>query len=272
MGVWLLLAVSLLLLTHRKRFAKQVLLVALILAYWQGVLLWQGVMVLGALALVGYLGNRWQHNPWLLLATQSIMVIAAVGLLYHLIPGFNNYRVIQPQLLGPHSYPPFTFYFNLDKALIPFVLFHYMPACATQTYRRPWWQWGALILSILLLGAFAVAIGALGYEYHFPAWIMLFVFANLFFAVLAEETLFRGWLQQRLSQYLGEPLALAIAALLFGLYHLAGGMQLVMLATLAGLIYGMAWRFSRSLWVVTRLHFFLNVLHLLFFTYPLLKH
>ncbi|CAK9886718.1 MAG: hypothetical protein XXXJIFNMEKO3_03164 [Candidatus Erwinia impunctatus] len=92
--------------------------------------------------------------------------------------------------------------------------------------------------------------------------------ANLFFVSLAEEALFRGYLQQRLSQWLGCYGGLLLAALLFGLVHFQGGGLLIVFATLAGVIYGLAWLWSGSVWVSALVHFLFNMLHLLFFTYP----
>lgn len=96
--------------------------------------------------------------------------------------------------------------------------------------------------------------------------------ANLFFVCMAEEALFRGYLQQRLSQWLGARPALIVAATVFGAAHLAGGMLMVIFATLAGVIYGLAWMWSGRLWVPILFHFGLNLIHLLFFTYPLYQH
>jgi len=48
----------------------------------------------------------------------------------------------------------------------------------------------------------------------------------------------------------------------------AGGSLLVIFATLAGLIYGLAWMLSGRLWVAVLFHVGLNLCHLLFFTYP----
>jgi uncharacterized protein len=53
---------------------------------------------------------------------------------------------------------------------------------------------------------------------------------------LAEEALFRGYLQQRLSGFMPPVLALFISALIFGAMHLAGGMMLIVFAVLAGVI------------------------------------
>jgi membrane protease YdiL (CAAX protease family) len=114
-----------------------------------------------------------------------------------------------------------------------------------------------------------MALGALRIELHMPYWILAFVLANLFFVSMAEEALFRGYLQQRLSLKFGAYPALVIASLLFGLAHLPAGMMMVAFATLSGVIYGLAWMWSGRLWVPITLHFALNLLHLLFFTYPM---
>ena len=95
--------------------------------------------------------------------------------------------------------------------------------------------------------------------------------ANLFFVCMAEEALFRGYLQQRLSQWLG-PAGADRRRPVFGAAHLAGGMLMVIFATLAGVIYGPAWMWSGRLWVPILFHFGLNLIHLLFFTYPLYQH
>lgn len=66
-------------------------------------------------------------------------------------------------------------------------------------------------------------------------------------------------------------LALLLSSVIFGLMHLGGGVLLVVFATLAGVLYGLAWLWSGRLWVATVLHFTLNLCHALFFTYPLLQ-
>ncbi len=51
-----------------------------------------------------------------------------------------------------------------------------------------------------------------------------------------------------------------------------GGLLLVLFATMAGVIYGLAWLWSGRLWVATLVHFSFNMLHLLLFTYPFWQH
>lgn len=93
----------------------------------------------------------------------------------------------------------------------------------------------------------------------------------MLFVAFAEEALFRGWIQQRLTRWLSAAPAMLIASLLFGLAHFSGGPLLMFFATLAGMIYGLAWMWSRRLWVAVLFHAGFNLCHLLFFTYPLLR-
>lgn len=82
-------------------------------------------------------------------------------------------------------------------------------------------------------------IRGLAIELHLPHWLPAFILANLFFVSLAEEALFRGVIQQTLSRYLPPYVALLIAPIIFGFAHFAGGVLLVIFASLAGLF--MAW-------------------------------
>lgn len=77
------------------------------------------------------------------------------------------------------------------------------------------------------------------------SWIGIFVFI----AVL-EELFFRAWVQNLLERRLGPKAALVIASILFGLSHFNKrsahfNWRYVLLATIAGIFYGRAWREQR---------------------------
>lgn len=80
------------------------------------------------------------------------------------------------------------------------------------------------------------------------AWIFTF-----FFIAVPEETFFRGWLQNLLERRMGRTAALCVTAALFGLSHFNKLNKLavhfnwryVLLAALAGVFYGRAWRRER---------------------------
>ncbi|MDH2069051.1 CPBP family intramembrane glutamic endopeptidase [Pantoea sp. GD03673] len=272
--MWILLAGALGALQPARRLALLLLAFAVGLGFYHHVLTWPVLPLLAGTGVLAAL-RRWHPAPSRRhLVSEALLVLISLGLLLHLFPGFNNPLQVDNVKAGAQSLP-FSFSFNADKALIPFVLLACLPtlfrarACPP---RYPWIAALALIAAVPLLLVSAVLLGGLAVEPHFPPWLGAFMLANLFFVSLAEEALFRGYLQQRLREALGGMPALLLSALLFGLAHAPGGMLLVVFATLAGLLYGLAWHWSGRLWLATALHFALNLTHLLFFTYPALQH
>jgi len=77
------------------------------------------------------------------------------------------------------------------------------------------------------------------------AWVFTF-----FFIAVPEELFFRGWLQNLLERRMGRIAALVVASALFGLSHFNKraahfNWQYVLLAAIAGIFYGRAWRRHR---------------------------
>ena len=77
------------------------------------------------------------------------------------------------------------------------------------------------------------------------AWIFTF-----FFIAVPEELFFRGWLQNLLERHMGRYPALLFTAILFGLSHfnkraVLFNWRYVLLAAVAGVFYGRAWRRDR---------------------------
>jgi uncharacterized protein len=102
----------------------------------------------------------------------------------------------------------------------------------------------------------AIILGlALGFLHFHPslptlrhaiiAWIFTF-----FFIAVPEELFFRGWMQNLLEQRLGRAWSLAVTSVLFGLAHFNKravhfNWRYVLLAAVAGVFYGRAWRAER---------------------------
>jgi uncharacterized protein len=85
------------------------------------------------------------------------------------------------------------------------------------------------------------------------AWIFTFIFV-----ALPEELFFRGLVQNLLERRVGRYGALALASILFGLSHFNKGAifnwRYVLLATIAGIFYGRAWRQQRRLFASSVTH------------------
>jgi membrane protease YdiL (CAAX protease family) len=77
-------------------------------------------------------------------------------------------------------------------------------------------------------------------------------FFTFFFIALPEEIYFRGWMQNLLERRLGRTASLLVTAAIFGLSHFNKraaffNWRYVLLAAIAGVFYGRAWRAERRI-------------------------
>ncbi|WP_433766814.1 CPBP family glutamic-type intramembrane protease [Pseudomonas putida] len=205
----------------------------------------------------------------------GLFIVLALALATHWLPGFYNGRVIDPQRFTDDAVP-FSMYLNLDKPLIGFWLLLACPWIVSQRSLRitAYATALALLLSAVLALGGALLLGVIGWAPKWPEHAWLWLLNNLILVTLVEEALFRGYIQGGLSRCFerlrhGETLALLLASLLFGLAHTGAGWQWVLLASLAGIGYGLAYRFG-GLAAAIATHFGLNLLHFGLFTYPML--
>ncbi|HUA16365.1 MAG TPA: CPBP family intramembrane glutamic endopeptidase [Verrucomicrobiae bacterium] len=124
-----------------------------------------------------------------------------------------------------------------------------------------------LFFAPLVLG-FGFALGFLHLHAARPSLGTAFLrwMAIFFFVAVPEELFFRGWVQNLLERRLGRTLALIVASILFGLSHFNKrnpvavhfNWRYVLLATLAGIFYGRAWRDHRRVPASTITHTFVD--------------
>jgi hypothetical protein len=104
---------------------------------------------------------------------------------------------------------------------------------------------------------------------HSPAHIFAAVLVTFLLTAVPEEFFFRGVLQNLLEPHLGRLRALAVASLLFGLSHFHKGASFnwryVLLAAIAGVFYGRAWRARRQLLASSITHTLVDVVWSLWF-------
>lgn len=207
--------------------------------------------------------------PTLRVLFHLLFLILAVALSNHFIPGFRNLRVFDGIRFAADS-APFTMYLNFDKVLVGiFVLLNLPTPKATATTTLITIR--NLACLILVMAIAAPFTGYVRFNPKFPELTWLWAMNNFFFVCLAEEALFRGFIQTQLLRWMKGGPAVILSAALFGLAHYQGGLSYIGFAFLAGLFYGQTyWRTGR-LQTAMAVHFGLNLVHFLLFSYPALR-
>jgi hypothetical protein len=68
----------------------------------------------------------------------------------------------------------------------------------------------------------------------------------------------------------GQYVSLLLVSIFFGVLHYSGGWKYILLATIAGIVYGYIYQKTKRIEASILTHFVLNTLHFLLFTYPAL--
>jgi membrane protease YdiL (CAAX protease family) len=209
-------------------------------------------------------------------ATGAILVSLVLAL--HLGPGFHNPVILRDVVLSPGA-ARYSQYANFDKGLAGVLILGTVGFARLRSLAG----WGAALRQAgpIAAGTIAVVMAAslaMGFVRFEPRWTPLFwVWApiNLLLTCVSEEAFFRGFLQREIAFDLqgrrhGAAIAVCLCALLFGIAHIAGGWPYVLLATLAGAGYGLAYQRSGRIEMAILTHFAVNATHFLLFTYPAL--
>lgn len=217
-----------------------------------------------------------RRKPYLQYIGHALFIALAIALSMHWLPGFHNPRVIGPERFTVDAMP-FTMYLNLDKPLIGFwlllVLPWIQPPHELSTSLKA--GVGGMLMTTVACLLIAMLLGLVAWEPKWPSVSWLWLLNNLLLVTFTEEALFRGYLQGGLCHLLKQRpyangVAICVAAALFGLAHAAGGWQWIVLGSIAGVGYGLAYRFG-GLQAAVLAHFGLNMTHFFLYTYPMLQ-
>jgi membrane protease YdiL (CAAX protease family) len=223
----------------------------LLVAYSSGTLRW-GWLALYALLPVAVSILLWQArraDPGQLGTWRDFLVLAVLGLAVDL-------RWFEPA--WPEHFAVFDKILLLDVGIYGFLVLRQLDGVGFDL-RLHWRDVGIGLRECALYSPIAIALGlGLGFLHwhtHLSAPLLQFPGAfvlTFFFVALPEELFFRGWLQNLLERRLGKHKALLLTAAIFGLSHFNKravhfNWRYVLLAALAGIFYGRAWRQERRL-------------------------
>jgi uncharacterized protein len=155
----------------------------------------------------------------------------------------------------------------VDAGLYAFLAIRRLSGTGFDFHLR-WSDWKTGLRELLFFAPAVIALGiVLGFIHPHanvpPIGKATLTWAGIFvFVAVPEELFFRAWVQNLLEQRFGRTAALIITSVLFGLSHFnkrnfAGqhfNWRYVLLATIAGIFYGRAWRENRRLPASTITH------------------
>ena len=235
---------------------------------------WPGLLVLscytGLLALTVFIERS---DVKFIFSCFSLFLNELISL--HKIPGFNNQMLISKEVISKNAIP-YTLFINYDKSLAGAITLIAFGLKSSTKYEQSLSSIACttLLMSLITIPAITIASLALGYvkpEFRMKRHLKKWIATNLLLTCTAEEALFRTQLQGNLVQNFRPQFALLIASMLFGIAHFPGGKKYIGLASLAGLDYGMTYQLTGDIRSSILLHFLLNFVHFIGFTYPALE-
>lgn len=165
--------------------------------------------------------------------------------------------------------------FTANVVIVLFVLARRLEGVG---YTIAWGRGWAVGVSFVMFAAVAIPLGqAIGFIRFEPSierlkLLPLSVLSIFLFAAWPEELFFRGLMQNLLARTLkNDDAGWVFTSVIFGLAHINNGgfpnWRYVLLATLAGLAYGRAWKKTASVFASALVHTLVNTTwHLLFHT------
>jgi uncharacterized protein len=262
--------------TKNKNFFNLCIIITSLIALTQGIISLAGAGSLLFFSIICYSYFNVQNlSVFVRLILFSLILIAAAGFAFHIMPGFYNILAIDRVSLSDLS-TPFSMYLNFDKVMVAIILYSFSGLYSQEKSinKQDISQiLISLIVCISIIFILSYLFGYIKFDPKLPSILGIWVLNNLLFVCMAEEVIFRGFIQKKLKSLLMQKtnlsyLHIIITALIFGLVHFKGGVLYIILAAISGLIYGYIYDKTNKISCALIVHFGLNLAHLIFFTYP----
>ncbi|MCP4971404.1 MAG: CPBP family intramembrane metalloprotease [Arcobacter sp.] len=278
---YLFLAFSILSLFINKKYKTWIplFLISLGFAYISNRVNLNSIFIISFFAISIYIMQNKNYRSLIRYIFGFLVLLVSILLFTHNIIGFENWKIIDNIILSDSSIP-YSLYLNFDKAIIG--LFIIALSIKTICNKDEWFKMlkTAIPLTVLAMAtiySLAYIMNFVAIDIKFPNMIFIWIFANLFFVCVAEEALFRGFMQKNIQSKLsnfkyGNSISLILVSFIFGLAHFPGGLNYIILSTIAGLFYGYVYQKTKNIEASILMHFIVNLGHIIFFSYPALKH
>lgn len=249
--------------------------ISILTALFYGTIDYRGLFFLMGFYAITYLyfqSNNLGKNMKVFL---GLFILIFIGFfLFHTVPGFKNDLVINQVAISPIS-KPFSMYLNFDGTIIALILFINGNLYKKENYLDI--KSFFITLKLLFFCASTLMVCGLltGYiqlDIKFSNLFGIWFINNFFFVCFKEEVIFRGIIQSKLNMLsTNRYILIFLSSFLFGVMHYKGGGAYILLSTVAGCFYGLAYEKTQRILCAMMVHVGLNFIHFIFFTYPALN-
>jgi membrane protease YdiL (CAAX protease family) len=246
--------------------------ITILTAFFYGTIDYRGLFSVMGFYAITYLYFKPNNLGKIIKVFLAILIFIIISFfLFHAVPGFKNDLVINQVAISPMS-APFSMYLNFDETIIAVILF-----INSNLYKRekyPDLKSNLITLKLLFLCASTLMLsgllsGYIQFDIKFSNLLGIWLINNFFFVCFKQEVIFRGIVQNKLSMlFTHRYIIIILSSFLFGLRHYEGGIVYIVLSIIAGCFYGLAYEKTQRILCAMIVHFGLNFIHFIFFTYP----
>jgi len=275
--LFLVLSLSFFWITKDKRISFSLFLISIVVGLLSNGISYLSlisIIIFGALIYLFYKKNYITSIKVFLFFSITTLTVLTFS---HKVPGYHNWQAFKELKLSKDS-AVFDMWFNFDKPLIAFflLLFIYNPISKALDYKEIIIK--SFIFSIptiTILFALSLSNNYIIFDPKLPSFgiTIFWIIKMLFFTVIAEEFFFRYFIQNNLTAVFkkfkhAKIVGLVLTSLVFGLFHLSGGLMFAILAFVSSLFYGGVYIKTKYIESAILLHFIVNSTHFFLFSYP----
>lgn len=263
---------------EKKRFALMALVTSLICALLTEVITLKALFIVATYFLANLLFFKMKPNH-LSKMVLSIMIFSFSWMLAnHMISGFISWQIINSELISVDG-EKYSLYLNMDKVIagLGILIFALVPIRRSIHFRHMvLTMLPSTIWALVIIAATGMLLKVVNFDPKFPDLWVTWIIVSLLVNCVAEEAIFRlflqGGIQNVLSTYKYAPvIAILISSTAFAAFHAPQSTNYLIAIFIASLFFGYVYHITKRVEASVLLHFITNFIHFFFFTYPLLN-
>ena len=263
---------------EKKRFAIMAIATSIICAVLTSVISPKALFIITIYFLANYLFFRAPVRPFSK-AMLGIMIFVISWLLAsHMVSGFISWQIVNEEQISDGG-EKYSLYLNMDKVIagVGIMIFALVPLRRSIHIRNMIIKMlPSTMLAISIVAFAGIVMKVVSFDPKFPDLWITWIIISLLVHCVAEEALFRlflqGGIQNILSTYkYASVISILISSAAYTAYMFPGSTNFLAAVFVGNLFFGYVYYKTQRVEASILLHFIINLIHFFFFTYPSLS-